>query len=59
MEAVARAGGANFIIGTTLNNVSRSRYGQKKALNQTREIRPAKVFAFPDGKKQKARCTFS
>ncbi|KAK7696074.1 hypothetical protein QCA50_000716 [Cerrena zonata] len=48
MDAIAHAGGATYIIGTTLNIVSRSRYGQQKAQNQTRNIREAKVFVFAD-----------
>lgn len=48
MEAVSRlgpngeGGSASFIAGYTLNMVSRSRYGQKKAQNMTREFRAAR-----------------
>ncbi|KAF8237930.1 P-loop containing nucleoside triphosphate hydrolase protein [Tricholoma matsutake] len=48
MEAVARfepngsGGGATFINGMTMNNVSRSRYGRKAIGNVTRDIQPAR-----------------
>lgn len=48
MRLVARDGpngagnGANFFNGTTLNIVTRSRYGRRAVANMTREIRPAK-----------------
>ncbi len=48
MRLVARDGpngagkGANFFNGTTLNIVTRSRYGKRAVANMTREIRPAK-----------------
>ena len=48
MEAVARfgpngsGGGATFINGTTMNIVSRSRYGRKAIGNMTRDIQPAR-----------------
>ena len=58
-DMVARAGGASFIIGTTLNVVSRSRYGQKKALNQTREIKLGKIFGTSDGKTYSVRYVLS
>ncbi|CAL1699970.1 unnamed protein product [Somion occarium] len=48
MEVVARSGGASYIVGNTYNQVSRSRYGQQKAQNQTRDIRHARFFLFAD-----------
>ncbi|KAH7912946.1 hypothetical protein BJ138DRAFT_1147123 [Hygrophoropsis aurantiaca] len=42
MEAVSKAGGANFVAGNTLNIVTRSRYGQRLAQNMTRDVRPAR-----------------
>lgn len=48
MQAVSRVapngmgGGANFINGSTLNIVTRSRYGRKAVGNLTREIRAAR-----------------
>lgn len=48
MQAVARfgpngsGGGATFINGMTMNNVSRSRYGRKAIGNMTRDIQPAR-----------------
>ncbi|KAJ3877761.1 hypothetical protein F5051DRAFT_407478 [Lentinula edodes] len=44
-QAVARSGGATFIVGSVINNVSRSRYGRKAVSNVTREVRPAKLLA--------------
>lgn len=50
MRLVARDGpngagsGANFFNGTTLNIVSRSRYGTRAVSNMTREIRPARTL---------------
>lgn len=48
MEAVARfgpngsGGGATFINGMTMNNVSRSKYGRRAIGNMTRDIPPAR-----------------
>ncbi|GLB34268.1 putative P-loop containing nucleoside triphosphate hydrolase protein [Lyophyllum shimeji] len=45
MELVARpetGGGATFINGNTMNNVSRSRYGRRAIGNTTRDVPPAK-----------------
>ncbi|KAJ3847412.1 hypothetical protein EV368DRAFT_51228 [Lentinula lateritia] len=44
-QAVARSGGATFIVGSVINNVSRSRYGRKAVSNVTRDVRPAKLLA--------------
>lgn len=56
MEAVARfepngsGGGATFINGMTMNNVSRSRYGRKAIGNVTRDIQPARNLVTAHGK---------
>ncbi|KIK95336.1 hypothetical protein PAXRUDRAFT_25548 [Paxillus rubicundulus Ve08.2h10] len=48
MEAVSRlgprgeGGGANFIAGSVINTVQRSRYGKRAAQNMTRDVRPAR-----------------
>ncbi|KIJ94730.1 hypothetical protein K443DRAFT_683517 [Laccaria amethystina LaAM-08-1] len=52
MEVVARPGpnhpgGANFINGTTMNIVTRSRYGRKAVGNMTRDVHPARNFVIP------------
>jgi hypothetical protein len=55
MEAVSRfmpgggGGGANFVAGATMNQVSRSKYGKKAVQNLTREVRPARNFIGPSG----------
>ncbi|THH29882.1 hypothetical protein EUX98_g4315 [Antrodiella citrinella] len=41
MEACSRSGSARFIVGSTMNNVSRSRYGKQLTSNSTYEIRSA------------------
>ena len=40
MDAVGKAGGANFISGTTLNMVNRSSYGRRLVNNSTRDLPP-------------------
>jgi structural maintenance of chromosomes protein 5 len=51
MQAVSRfgpnneGGGANFVAGSTLNMVQRSRYGKKAPQNMTRDVRPARNLA--------------
>lgn len=48
MQAVSRfgprgeGGGANFVAGTAMNIVQRSRYGRRAAQNMTRDVRPAR-----------------
>ncbi|KAJ8594009.1 hypothetical protein M405DRAFT_543679 [Rhizopogon salebrosus TDB-379] len=43
MEAVSReGGGAKFVAGTVMNQVSRSRYGKRGTTNMTRDIRQAR-----------------
>ncbi|KAJ7594061.1 P-loop containing nucleoside triphosphate hydrolase protein [Mycena floridula] len=45
MAAVAPSGGANFVTGNTMHQVSRSRYGRKLVQNMTRGIRNARNLA--------------
>ena len=51
MEVVSRpgargeAGGANFVAGSIMNMVQRSRYGKKAPQNMTRDVRPARNLA--------------
>ena len=42
MEILSRAGNVNYIVGNSMNNVRRSRYGRQLAQNQTREINAAR-----------------
>ena len=42
MDAVGKAGGANFINGTTLNMVNRSAYGRRLVNNSTRDLPPVR-----------------
>jgi len=42
MDAVGKAGGANFINGTTLNMVNRSSYGRRLVNNSTRDLPPVR-----------------
>ncbi|KAF5338055.1 hypothetical protein D9758_014238 [Tetrapyrgos nigripes] len=44
MAAVGRSGGANFIAGNTVHQVTRSRYGRQALSNQTSEARQPKYF---------------
>ncbi|KIK65311.1 hypothetical protein GYMLUDRAFT_38753 [Collybiopsis luxurians FD-317 M1] len=46
-QAVARVGGAAFIIGTVVNTVSRSAYGKRAISNNTRELKPVKLLVSP------------
>jgi hypothetical protein len=39
MNKVAASGGASFVVGRVMNQVTRSQYGQRLASNQTRDIR--------------------
>jgi len=54
MEVVARPvpdfhhpGGASFVIGRTMNIVTRSRYGRKAIGNMTRDIQDARNLTAP------------
>ncbi|KAI0044470.1 P-loop containing nucleoside triphosphate hydrolase protein [Auriscalpium vulgare] len=47
MEAVSRSGGGSYIVGMTMNQVTRSRYGRQLAQNLTRDIRPARNLVGP------------
>ena len=50
MELVSRVdhngqgGSASFVAGTTMNQVTRSRYGQRRTQNLTKEIKKARNF---------------
>ncbi|KAI0722552.1 hypothetical protein C8Q76DRAFT_614426, partial [Earliella scabrosa] len=45
MEMAARAGGASYIVGRVMNQVTRSRYGKRLPQNSTREIQGARSLA--------------
>lgn len=49
MEVVSRTGGGNYIVGKTMNMVTRSQYGQRLPQNLTRDVRPARVLVGPTG----------
>lgn len=55
MQLVARpcanhGGGASFINGATMNNVSRSRYGKRAVGNITRDVYNARNLVVPTSK---------
>ncbi|KAJ4478957.1 hypothetical protein J3R30DRAFT_3657097 [Lentinula aciculospora] len=43
-QAVARSGGATFVVGSVINNVSRSRYGRKAVSNVTRDVKQTRLL---------------
>ncbi|KAI0371444.1 P-loop containing nucleoside triphosphate hydrolase protein [Pilatotrama ljubarskyi] len=45
MDMAAQAGGATYIIGRVVNQVTRSRYGKRLPQNATRELQPARLLA--------------
>jgi hypothetical protein len=45
MEVVSRTGGGNYIVGKTLNTVTRSQYGRRLPQNLTRGVRDARTLA--------------
>jgi hypothetical protein len=47
MEAVSRTGGGNYIVGKTMNMVTRSQYGRRLPQNLTRDVREARILAGP------------
>jgi hypothetical protein len=49
MEAVSRTGGGNYIVGKTMNMVTRSQYGRRLPQNLTRDVREARILAGPAG----------
>jgi structural maintenance of chromosomes protein 5 len=49
MELVGKSGGASFVIGNVLHNVSRSRYGKMLAQSMTRDINPARFLGKANG----------
>jgi hypothetical protein len=50
METVSRAGVGNYIVGKTMNMVTRSQYGRRLPQNLTRDVRQARVLVGPIGK---------
>ncbi|KAI9462755.1 P-loop containing nucleoside triphosphate hydrolase protein [Russula earlei] len=44
MEVISRTGGGNYVVGKTMNMVTRSQYGRRLPQNLTRDIRPARVL---------------
>jgi hypothetical protein len=49
MEAVSRTGGGSYIVGKTMNVVTRSQYGRRLPQNLTRDVREARILAGPVG----------
>ena len=49
MEVVSRTGGGNYIVGKTMNMVTRSQYGRRLPQNLTRDVRQARVLVGPTG----------
>lgn len=49
MEIVSRTGGGNYIVGKTMNMITRSQYGRRLPQNLTRDVRPARVLVGPVG----------
>jgi structural maintenance of chromosomes protein 5 len=47
MEAISRTGGGNYIVGNTMNMVTRSQYGRRLPQNLTRDVRQARVLVGP------------
>ncbi|KAI0290728.1 P-loop containing nucleoside triphosphate hydrolase protein [Russula brevipes] len=47
METVSRAGVGNYIVGKTMNMVTRSQYGRRLPQNLTRDVRQARVLVGP------------
>ncbi|KAH9983439.1 hypothetical protein BJV74DRAFT_797421 [Russula compacta] len=47
MEVVSRTGGGNYIVGKTLNMVTRSQYGRRLPQNLTRDVRQARILVGP------------
>jgi hypothetical protein len=45
MELVSRTGGGNYIVGKTMNIVTRSQYGRRLPQNLTRGVREARTLA--------------
>jgi structural maintenance of chromosomes protein 5 len=49
MEVISRTGGGNYIVGNTMNVVTRSQYGRRLPQNLTRDVRQARVLVGPIG----------
>jgi hypothetical protein len=47
MEVVSRTGGGSYIVGKTLNQVTRSQYGRRLPQNLARGVREARVLVGP------------
>ena len=47
MEVVSRTGGGNYIVGNTMNMVTRSQYGRRLPQNLTRDVRQARFLVGP------------
>lgn len=47
MEVVSRTGGGNYIVGKTMNMITRSQYGRRLPQNLTRDVRQARVLVGP------------
>jgi hypothetical protein len=49
MEAISRTGGGNYVVGNTMNIVTRSQYGRRLPQNLTRDVRQARILVGPVG----------
>jgi hypothetical protein len=49
MEVMSRIGGGNYVVGKTMNMVTRSQYGRRLPQNLTRDVRQARVLVGPTG----------
>jgi len=47
MEIVSRTGGGNYIVGKTMNMITRSHYGRRLPQNLTRDVRQARILVGP------------
>ena len=49
MEMAGRAGGASYVIGRVMNNVTRSRYGKRLPQNRTTDFSQARSLVHAAG----------
>ena len=49
MEVVSRTGGGSYIVGKTINTVTRSQYGRRLPQNLARGVREARILVGPAG----------
>ena len=49
MEMAGRAGGASYVIGRVMNNVTRSRYGKRLPQNRTSDVSQARSLVHAAG----------